>query len=510
MGNLKPKTKPKPKLGYPVYQKNNLKPFEEVFVEENLINYVEDFHNVLSYEEKKSVPCVPIRMDGTSLVLAAPEDAWELARDLGHKKGLTLKLIPAEVEHILGAIALSNTLIESKTIFSSDLAADGQAPIASLVQKLIERAVLERASDLHFEPYENILLVRIRVDGRLHDLFEFPSEMAAPILSRIKVLSLLNIIEKLRPQDGQFTIELPTRKVDIRVATSNTIHGEKIVLRIHDINRPSVSLDKLGMSGAQLTKFNKMIHASSGLILSAGPTGGGKTTTLHSALKEVNVDYKNVVTIEDPVEYVVDGISQIPVSDARGIGFAVQLRAILRQDPDIILVGETRDAETARISVQAALTGHLVLSSIHATDSIGAIYRLFQMEIEPHLVASSLRGVVSQRLIRRICEYCKVTKPTTPREQRILDTYQIDAKELSYGSGCLICSGTGYRDRIAAYQVLEITEELSEIISRRPEPHELRKVTKRLGLNTLSHEAIRLASEQVTTLSEALTLLEIQ
>lgn len=471
-------------------------------------NYDEKFHEIFTYDEKLSIPCMPIRLEGKDLLLAAPEEKWEAAKKLANSKNISIKLIPAIEDHILSGIALSKAVSETEDLSNLNTEEASDAPIAAIVQKLIQRAVLERASDLHFEPYEDHLRVRIRVDGRLHDLVRLQIEKAAPILSRIKVLSRLNIIEKLRPQDGQFTVDLPARKVDIRVATSNTIHGEKIVLRIHDINRPSVSLDELGMSSSQLDSFNRMINSSSGLILAAGPTGGGKTTTLHSALRAVTVDYKNVVTIEDPVEYVVEGISQIPVSEARGIGFAIQLRAILRQDPDIILVGETRDAETARISVQAALTGHLVLSSIHATDSVGAIYRLFQMDIEPHLVASSLRGVLSQRLIRRICQYCKIVKPITPRQKGILNSYGLAANELAFGTGCLICSGSGYRDRVAAYQLLEVTEELAELISSRPQPNELRKAAVNMGMTELTKEGLRLAVEQITTINEALTLLD--
>ena len=261
------------------------------------------------------------------------------------------------------------------------------------------------------------------------------------------------------------------------------------------------------MGKVQLDAFTKMISANNGLVLVAGPTGSGKTTTLHSALRAVAVSYKNVVTIEDPVEYVVPGITQIPVLESNNSGFAVQLRAVLRQDPDIILVGETRDAETARISVQAALTGHMVFTSIHATDSVGALYRLLQMDIEPHLVASSVRGVVSQRLIRKNCRFCVAPYKPSAQELVTLEFYGFEAKTLNRGVGCTLCGGSGYRDRIAAYQILPITESMTELIVSRPDPHIFRRHAMEAGMTTMDHEAIRLASEGITTLEEALTLM---
>jgi type IV pilus assembly protein PilB len=249
-----------------------------------------------------------------------------------------------------------------------------------------------------------------------------------------------------------------------------------------------------------------MINASNGLILVAGPTGSGKSTTLHSALKIVAVEHKNVVTIEDPVEYVVPGITQIPVHDANEAGFAVQLRAVIRQDPDIIMVGETRDVETARISVQAALTGHLVLSTIHATDAVGAIYRLIQMDIESHLLASAFRGAISQRLIRKVCKDCATPHKATPTEETILKLHNLPTDSLRMGAGCDACRHTGYRERVAAFQVLEASEFLSEFMVSRPQPTLFRKHALDAGMTTMEYEALRLASEGVTTIEEALTL----
>ncbi len=465
-------------------------------------------HSVLPMELVNRLDCLGLRWDGAELVVGAPEESWPEIQKYAQENDLKIKLIAAGVHEIREAISLTRSIARSKdNSFDISVSEVGEAPISNLVQQVIERAVLERASDVHFEPYKDDLLVRVRIDGRLRLLVSLPSRLAPAVSSRIKVLSQMNIVERRRPQDGQFSATVGDRHIDIRVSSVATVHGEKLVLRLHDARKQSVSLESLGMSGAQLEIFTRMIRATNGLIMVAGPTGSGKTTTLHSGIKAVSVAWKNIVTIEDPVEYVVPGITQIPIIDPNNAGFAVQLRAVLRQDPDVILVGETRDAETALISVQAALTGHLVFSSIHATDSVGAVYRLLQMDIESHLIASSLRGVISQRLIRRNCRFCATSYKPTAAEQKTLALYGFKATSLVRGVGCTLCSGTGFRDRIATYQVLEMTEGLSDLIVSHPEPNEFRRYASESGMTTLDHEAVRLASEGVTTLDEALTLM---
>ena len=452
--------------------------------------------------------CLGLRWDKGTLVIGAPEESWQRIRDYASSIDLQIQLKSATRHEIREAISLTASIAKSKNhLFDILISEVGEAPISNLVQQVIERAVLERASDVHFEPYKDELVVRIRVDGRLRLLVVLPARLAPAVNSRVKVLSQMNIVERRRPQDGQFSAAVGDRHIDIRVSSVTTVHGEKLVLRLHDVRKQSVTLETLGMSGKQLEIFTNMIRSTSGLIMVAGPTGSGKTTTLHSGIKAVSVEWKNIVTIEDPVEYVVPRITQIPIIDPVNAGFAVQLRAVLRQDPDIILVGETRDAETAKISVQAALTGHLVFSSIHATDSVGAVYRLLQMDIEPHLVASSLRGVISQRLVRRNCRFCTVAYEASADEIRTLESYGFSSKKLARGVGCTLCGGSGYRDRIATYQVLEMTEALSDLIVSRPEPTEFRKYASESGMTGMDYEAVRLATEGITTLAEALTLM---
>jgi len=468
----------------------------------------ETAHAALPAEIVAQFNCLGLRWDEGVLVVGAPEANWPGIREYASGVNLRITLVDVKEHDIHEAISLVQSIANSKdNTFDITITEVGEAPISSLVQQIIERSVLERASDVHFEPYTDDLLVRVRIDGRLRPLVTLPVRLSPAISSRIKVLSDMNIVERRRPQDGQFSTTVGGRLIDIRVASVATIHGEKLVLRLHDARRQAVSLEDLGMSGKQLELFSAMIRATNGLILVSGPTGSGKTTTLHGGIKAVTVPWKNVMTIEDPVEFVVQGITQIPIIDPNNAGFAVQLRAVLRQDPDIILVGETRDSETAIISIQAALTGHLVFSSIHATDSVGAVYRLLQMGIEAHLVASSLRGVIAQRLIRRNCRYCSKSYAVTSAEEKILTLYGMQATTLSKGVGCTLCGGSGFRDRIATYQVLEMTESLSDLIVSHPEPNEFRRYAQATGMTSMDHEAVRLAVEGVTTLDEALTLM---
>lgn len=379
-----------------------------------------------------------------------------------------------------------------------------EGPIAELVTTILDHAVRLRASDVHFEPLSEEFVVRARVDGRLEQVAHLPGAAAGPVVSRLKVLAQMNIVERRRPQDGQFSLHVADKDIDVRLATIATLYGEKAVARLLDTRRDLEDVEGLGLRGEYREKYDKLIHSQYGLIAVVGPTGAGKTTTLHSAIRELNRPDRNVATLEDPVEYVVEGVNHIPVVDAIGVGFATQLRGLLRQDPDIILVGEMRDEETARIGIQAALAGRLVLTSFHATDAVSAIYRLLQMGIEPHLVAASLRGVIAQRLMRRICPYCRVTYSASSSERLLLQHITLDEEvQVARGLGCTMCRGTGYRGRIGIFQILEISDELRELISMRPNPAALYSAAIGGGLRTLSDEAYLAALAGETTVLEA-------
>lgn len=380
-----------------------------------------------------------------------------------------------------------------------------EGPIAELTSGLLERAVRLRASDIHFEPSADEFIVRARIDGKLEEISRLPESVAGAVVSRIKVLAEMNIVERRRPQDGQFRYVVGGRDIDIRVGTIATIYGEKAVTRLLDTRRTLDDVTGLGMIGNELEKFKRLIASQYGLIVVAGPTGSGKTTTLHSVIRELNKRDVNVATLEDPVEYVVEGVNHVPVVEGIGAGFATQLRGLLRQDPDVIMVGEMRDEETARIGIQAALAGRLVLTSFHATDSVSAIYRLMQMGIEPHLVAASLRGVISQRLLRRVCKYCKLEYSPERNERILLKTLiaSTDDFKVARGQGCVMCRNTGYRDRVGVFQIMEMNDELRELVSLRPNPSAIYAAASASGLPTLSAQAESVVHRMETSIFEA-------
>jgi type IV pilus assembly protein PilB len=458
----------------------------------------------------REIPAIGMRWDGESLLVGLPDvfDDQEEAAALQKLAAVDLKnvgviRVPDRELRELVEYTLEAASVRSEAQIA-EIAEGDEGPIADLVNQILNRAVRLRASDVHIEPAENEVIVRIRVDGALEELTRQPATVAAPIVSRLKVLGKMNIVERRRPQDGQFSTVAAGREIDVRMATVATLFGEKAVLRLLDTKRASVDMSDLGMNETALAHFQHMLAATYGMIVAAGPTGAGKTTTLQCALRDINTPERNVSTLEDPVEYVVPGINHIPVNESIGAGFAQQLRAILRQDPDVVLIGEVRDAETARIGIHAALSGRLVLTSLHAPDAIGVIYRLYQMEVEPHLVAASLRGAVSQRLLRRVCSYCVQYRDASYAERRILGDAAVGHSEirLARGVGCSMCRGTGYRDRIGAFQVFEISDDLRELISMRPEPGKLYDMARRDGLVSIADQAYELARSGLTTLEE--------
>lgn len=381
------------------------------------------------------------------------------------------------------------------------------APVVQVVQMIITQGMRDRASDIHIEPSGERVRVRYRIDGALSDVLDLPGSIGPAIVSRIKILGGMNIVERRRPQDGQISLEVDGREVDIRVSSTAVVGGEKIVLRLLVKSRSLLRLEQLGMQPDTADRYSRLIHAPYGMVICAGPTGGGKTTTLYASLGELDTPERNIMTIEDPVEYTFDSINQIQINEQAGITFAGGLKSILRQDPDIILVGEIRDVDTARIAVQSALTGHLVLSSLHATEAVSALYRLVEMGIEPFLIASSISAVVAQRLVRRSCTHC--LEPVTPSAEELafLRTFGGSAEPLEgfrQGAGCHFCAHTGYLERIGVYELLVVTDEVRELVVDRAPHDDLRKLACSQGMRTLQEQAVRLVRDGTTTAAEVM------
>ena len=381
------------------------------------------------------------------------------------------------------------------------------APVIQVVDKILTQALRDRASDVHVEPQDERVRVRYRIDGALHDVLELPGSMGAALTSRIKIMAGMNIVERRRPQDGQISTSIEEREVDIRVSTVSVIGGEKVVMRVLDKSRPLFDLGRLGMPGDMAERYRAQLHSPYGMVVCSGPTGSGKTTTLYGSLGELNSPDRNIMTIEDPVEYMFPTINQIQINEQAGVTFANGLRAILRQDPDIILVGEIRDAETARIAVQSALTGHFVLSSVHATDSVSALHRLVDMGIETFLVASSVTTVLAQRLVRRVCGYCQADHAPTREEVAFLESLSPGASDDAVwmrGTGCTFCAQTGFLDRVGVYEMMPITSHIRELVIDRASHEDVRKIARAQGMSTLVEQAAQLVRAGVTTTSEVM------
>ncbi len=383
-----------------------------------------------------------------------------------------------------------------------------EAPIIQLVNMLIVQGVKDRASDVHIEPSKIGLLIRFRIDGILHDIRTLPNKIKSAVISRIKILAKMDIAERRLPQDGRFQVKFGTREVDLRVSTIPTVFGEKVVLRLLDKSKGLIRLEQLGFIPEQLEEFELIISKSYGIILLTGPTGSGKTTTLYAALNEINSKDKNVITVEDPVEYKLNRVNQIQIMPKINLTFANTLRSILRQDPDIIMVGEIRDSETAQIAVQAALTGHLVFSTLHTNDAASAITRLIDMDIEAFLISSSVIVVIAQRLVRVICEKCK--EEYTPGKNvlsglNIKDDLNKDGKiKLYRGAGCSFCKNTGYYGRTSIYEFIVLDEEIRALIISKASSNIIKDAAIKNGMKTLKDSGLKKALQGITTLEEVL------
>ncbi len=420
-------------------------------------------------------------------------DAYEM--DLSSVDSMLGSLDSKALEGITREVARSEDL--------ADMA--NKAPIVKLLNTILFQALKERASDVHIQPFERHVQVRYRVDGILYDVMRIPKAVQEAVVSRIKVMGRMDIAERRLPQDGQTSFVAGGREVDVRISTIPSVHGERVVMRLQDKSTGIYDIRKIGLLEDDLEKVERLIRMAHGIILVTGPTGSGKTTTLYAALKEVNSPDKNIITVEDPVEYQLPGISQIQVSNKKGMTFAKGLRSIVRQDPDVIMVGEIRDLETASIAIQSALTGHLVFSTLHTNDAPGAVSRLLDLGVEPFLVNSSLLAVVAQRLVRRVCPACRVKVEPS---QQDLASLGVEAGEVPEGTfygaaGCEACQGKGYLGRLGIFEILEIDDEVKELIGKRASSTRIRKnVLKRGKMRTLRADGLAKAARGWTTLEE--------
>lgn len=485
-----------------------------------------DITTLLAEEDARRLSAVPVRRDGARLVVAVGDPLGEnLIAQLIELLKTPVRLVIAaksDVERVMDRLYTPTAdLGDALRLFEARLEArratqavdtqvqtvvDENAPIVKVVNLILEQAVRDRASDVHIEPVEGHVRIRVRTDGALHQIMTLPAPMGPSLVSRIKVMSDMNIVEKRKPQDGQMAVDVAGRDLDVRVSTTPTVFGEKCVMRLLDKSRGLIELSALGMPADTHDRYYDLVRSPYGMVICAGPTGSGKTTTLYATLSAIVDDAINVVTVEDPVEYVFPAINQIQINEQAGLTFANGLRAILRQDPDAILVGEIRDVETARIAVQAALTGHFVMSSLHATDATSALHRFLDMGIESFLIASSLLGVVGQRLIRRVCKQCAEPYTPTPEERSFFERGggPVDKTTFVHGAGCNFCGHTGYFDRIGIYEVLAITDEMKELIVDNAPHAELRKLAIAQGMKPLREQAIRLVTDDLTTVAEVL------
>ena len=384
--------------------------------------------------------------------------------------------------------------------------AASEAPIIKFVDAVLYQAVKDKASDIHFEPFEKEFKIRYRIDGALYEMAPATKNLAIPVISRVKIMSSLNISERRKPQDGRIQLRVAGNPIDLRVSTLPTQFGESVVLRVLDRSVVNLDLDMLGINENVLQKIRDIISMPNGIFIITGPTGSGKTTTLYSALKEINKIEDKILTAEDPVEYDLEGIVQVPINDSIGMTFAAALRAFLRQDPDIIMLGETRDLESAEMAVQASLTGHLVFTTLHTNDAAGAITRLVDMGVEPFLITSSLIGVLGQRLIRKICNGCKTAFTPTDEDLAALGLKRSDIgdNKFYYGKGCNLCQNTGYKGRKAITELLVMDSRINDLVLQNAPTIVIRDKARELGMETMREDGIRAILNGETTMEEVL------
>lgn len=477
---------------------------------------------ILSRNIAKKYGVVPVRLDRDTLYLAMSDPlnfvAIEEVKTATRKKVVPMIATAEAVERAVmtlygnegAARAIEEMKRESRAadasqVYSSTSLDDDvqSAPTVRLVNSIISRAVAERASDIHLEPHEEELRIRMRIDGIMRNVLVVPKDLQASVVSRLKVMGGMDIAERKVPQDGRANIQIKHSDIDLRMSTLPTIFGEKLVIRLLDKNAQLLDKTALGLTGDDLRKYDALVRVQSGVVLIVGPTGSGKSSTMYTMMRELNTEQVNLVTLEDPVEYHVDGINQVQINEKTGMTFSGGLRAILRQDPDIIAVGEIRDGETASIAMRAAITGHQVLSTIHTSNAAAAIDRLLDIGVEPYLIAGAVRGVISQRLVRRICPQCRQEYTPTEEELESLHLSAGEGNRFYRGAGCPMCFHTGYRGRIGVFEILTIDHKLRRGIADGLDRDRLQQLLLESDFVSLADNCRRLVLEGVTTVEEA-------
>lgn len=480
-----------------------------------------DVPRLISENLAKKHVLIPIARDKSEITVAMADPLNLYAiDDVSIYTGLKVKPVIASQKDILNAIdqhygkeSAEKAVEDFKKQYNIDEITDienellnevSNAPVVRLVNSIMQQAVKAGASDIHIEPFDKIVRIRFRIDGELQEIMTSSKTTHSGIVTRIKIMGKMDIAEKRIPQDGRVETVIDGREIDLRISVLPTIHGEKVVIRLLDSSSFVLTKSQLGFSDENIVLFNKIIKNPNGIILVTGPTGSGKTTTLYAVLRELNQENRNVITVEDPVEYKLEGVNQVQVNNKAGLTFASGLRSILRQDPDIIMIGEIRDAETAQIAVRAAITGHLVLSTMHTNDSASTVSRLVDMGIEPYLVSSSVVGVVAQRLVRRICDNCKTAYDPSGAETEMFGLRT--GEKLYRGRGCAACHNTGYKGRTSVHEIMLADRSLRELIDKRASIDQLRNTASKSGTTTLKDNCRKLVLAGITTTEEMLRI----
>jgi type IV pilus assembly protein PilB len=444
---------------------------------------------------------IPIEQHENTLTIAMndPLDYYAID-DIELSTGFEVKPVIATKEDILQAI---NKYYDLEADFSME-GEGADAPAVKLLDQILQTGVTLRASDVHLDPSEGKIAVRYRIDGMLRNDRTLPKRIQNALIARVKILANLNITETRMPQDGRIRLVIDAKPIDLRVSTLPTVFGEKVVIRILDLTNIFKKLTEIDLHPDTLKQYRDVISRPSGLVLLTGPTGSGKTTTLYSSINELNQEDVNIITVEDPVEYQLEGVNQVQVNNTVGLTFATGLRSILRQDPNIIMVGEIRDRETAEIAIRSSLTGHVVFSTLHTNSAVDAIPRLFDMGVEPYLVVSSLTGVMAQRLVKRVCKDCKTTRPVTKMEQDLFEKHHIDIEEVTEGAGCDSCRGTGYRGRMAIHELMVIDDQVKKLMMNNASMREIKDYVKDKGMHFLVDDGLLKVKDGLTTIEEVM------